>query len=178
MDVHSLPVSRRKAQLSGSTYYFTSKQCKNGHISARQTNNGTCIDCNRCYANNHYERNTDSRILSVSQYRDLNPTKAKKWAKQSYKNNKPAYFARSRLRQTRQLQRTPSWLSNEQLLEIQNFYKERDRLTDTTGIVHHVDHIIPLRGSNVSGLHVPWNLRVIPYYENLSKGNKLISEVA
>jgi hypothetical protein len=35
-----------------------------------------------------------------------------------------------------------------------------------------VDHEIPLQGENISGLHVPWNLQVIPASKNQSKGNK------
>jgi hypothetical protein len=46
------------------------------------------------------------------------------------------------------------------------------RLTRETGIQHHVDHVIPLKGRLVSGLHVVENLRVIPGKENLAKNSK------
>jgi len=49
--------------------------------------------------------------------------------------------------------------------------------TEVTGVQHHVDHVVPLRGDTVCGFHVWNNLRVIPAYENIAKGNKLIEEL-
>ena len=65
---------------------------------------------------------------------------------------------------------TPDWLTETHWDEMNAFYVERDRQSCETGEPHHVDHIIPLRGENVCGLHVPWNLQVITAAENMSKG--------
>jgi hypothetical protein len=58
---------------------------------------------------------------------------------------------------------------------IQAFYAEAKRLTKATGAPHAVDHIVPLQGKGVCGLHVPWNLRVITAVENMKKHNRLPS---
>lgn len=64
---------------------------------------------------------------------------------------------------------TPKWAD---LFEIHAKYKESARLTLDTGVRHHVDHIVPLRGRLACGLHVAHNLQVIPAAENLKKSNR------
>jgi hypothetical protein len=65
--------------------------------------------------------------------------------------------------------RMPKWLTTEQWRAINAFYLEADRRTQETGVRHSVDHIVPLRGKTVSGLHVPWNLQVMEHTKNLQK---------
>ena len=71
------------------------------------------------------------------------------------------------------LKATPSWLTESHNLQIQCKYSLAQMFSRETGIQHHVDHIVPLKGKTVCGLHVPWNLRVIPAVDNLRKSNKI-----
>ena len=76
------------------------------------------------------------------------------------------YRRQGYLRNRRRKQATPKWLTDEQKQQILDAYTFRPR-------GYHVDHIIPLRGEGVCGLHVPWNLQWITAEENLKKGNKV-----
>lgn len=67
------------------------------------------------------------------------------------------------------LQRTPRWLSKAQVEEITQFYKDAVYLTHYTKVKFEVDHIVPLRGKIVSGLHVPWNMQLLTKQENRAK---------
>ena len=66
---------------------------------------------------------------------------------------------------------TPSWLTDAQKAHIKRTYKLAQIIKCETGLDYHVDHIIPLRGENVCGLHVPENLRVLRADLNLLKSN-------
>jgi len=77
-------------------------------------------------------------------------------------------------RRAAKILRTPPWLTREHFKAIRAFYTQAQILSNATGRLHHVDHIIPLQGELVSGLHVPWNLQVLTAPANLSKSNKLM----
>jgi hypothetical protein len=73
---------------------------------------------------------------------------------------------------------TPSWLTLIHLAQIEEFYEMAEAKTMQTGIPHEVDHMVPLLGKTVRGLHVPWNLQILTDKENISKKNKLLPEHA
>jgi len=81
---------------------------------------------------------------------------------------------RSRYRASK-LNATPPWFSKEHRIAVRKLHHKARELTIQTSIVHSVDHIIPLQGDTVCGLHVPWNLRVVTLSENCSKSNKLLT---
>ena len=74
------------------------------------------------------------------------------------------------MRRATRISATPKWANHE---EIEKFYKEAADRTAATGIMHHVDHIIPLRGKLATGLHVETNLQVLTASENIRKGNRM-----
>ena len=80
--------------------------------------------------------------------------------------------AQSSKRRAIKLQATPKWLTEEHLKQIRDTYIRCANLTKQTGIKHQVDHIVPLLGKNVRGLHVPWNLQILTAHENGVKHSK------
>jgi len=69
----------------------------------------------------------------------------------------------------------PAWLPR---LALDEVYAKRREVSERTGVEHHVDHIVPLHGKTVCGLHVPWNLQVLPAKENHTKNDRLLPWVA
>ena len=111
------------------------------------------------------------KAINANWYKN-NVEKHKARAAKWQKNNPDKVNAITAKRRSAKLKRTPPWLNDNHLLQIQAFYSEAKQLSDQTGVLHHVDHIVPLQGKTVSGLHVPWNLQILTASENSSKHNR------
>ncbi len=116
----------------------------------------------------HRAKNKDSLIAYTRAWRLKNPFYYK-----ARQQNFPERFRESTMRRkAAKLQRTPKWLTEGDLIEIKWAYLIAATKTKATGVEYQVDHIVPLQGKNVSGLHVPWNLQVISKSENCKKNNR------
>lgn len=73
--------------------------------------------------------------------------------------------------ETKREQATPAWLTDDDWSEMNALYERARELTRKTGVPHQVDHILPIDGQTVSGLHVPANLQVLTQADNVSKSN-------
>lgn len=116
------------------------------------------IDKAREYRSSYYAANRDK-------YRTL----IKAWTIANAERLKPVVAKYAADRRSKKLKATPSWAN---AAAVEALYVESKRLSDTTGIKHDVDHIVPLRSKFVCGLHVENNLRVIPAAVNRSKSNR------
>ena len=110
----------------------------------------------------------DYRIKYKQQYQDKLKDRRKKYRV----NNPDKIAALNAKRRAAKLKRIPSWSSASDIKYMEALYSSTQRITRCTGIQFHVDHIIPLQGQLVSGLHTPSNLQIISSYLNLSKHNK------
>jgi 5-methylcytosine-specific restriction endonuclease McrA len=192
--MENLPSTRAEAKKTGSKYYFTGQPCKHGHVAPRKTK-GACVEClkaewaqanvtraayfaeyNRSEAGQeakryYYERNKEA-VKARAQAR---PIEEKTRHKLAHKQENPDYYkSLVSARRRRFRDATPKWLTAEHKLEIRLKYRLAIELSRRLGVPHAVDHIIPLQGEEVCGLHVPWNMEVITQEQNLKKYNKLV----
>lgn len=117
-----------------------------------------------------YRKHTERYKQNAKELYEKNKERRMQQSRDWKKNNPDAAALMSRVasskRNAKKKKATPPWLTKEHLEEIKSIYSEAVRLTAETGVPHEVDHIVPLSGKTVSGLHVPWNLRAIPAQEN------------
>lgn len=118
------------------------------------------------YQNNIEEckqRSKEHRFLVGDQRR---PGYKQEWYdKNRQKMNRYHKFANAK-RRARILEATPKWLTEDHWKQIREIY-------DNCPPGYHVDHIMPLQGKELCGLHVPWNLQYLTADENRKKKNKV-----
>ena len=118
------------------------------------------------------KNNPDAVKASQANWRRNNPEASKASYTNWANRNKEAINAKTARRRAAKKGATPHWLTEVQLQEIKDFYSLARDCYLVTGEEYHVDHIIPLKGKDICGLHVPWNLQVLPRDINRKKNNK------
>lgn len=141
------------------------------------------------YAKRHRERNKDKRKQYYTGNKEALLEYGRNYRVEYYKRNRDAILARTattrknnparycsyaRKHQTAKIKRTPKWLTNVDFDRIRLFYEAARSMTNLGMEKFSVDHIVPLQGKLVSGLHVPWNLQVITVPANSSKNNSYV----
>lgn len=158
-------ISRDEARAKRLQFYFTNIPCKHGHISQRYVSTKNCVACIRMYYAARDPEEERARCRAMAQkHKERRQAYQARWRKE-----RPFVHAACEARRRgRKLNATPKWLTNDQLRQMKIIY-------ETCPEGHEVDHIVPLQGELVCGLHVPWNLQHLPAVDNRRKGNKFRS---
>ena len=151
---------------------MSTKQCSKcrQHKPVERMEYATCRDCKSAYQREYRAKNRER----VNEYQraayERNPDKIKQSVSQSRKNNPSAVNAMNAKYRAAKLQATASWADEQYIADL---YDNAAEASKVFGIPFHVDHMIPLQGVSVCGLHVEHNLQVLPAAMNLRKSNKL-----
>lgn len=130
--------------------------------------------CSNCHKERHRVKAAKYRLehpeeakAKLNAWRKLNPEKTSANKRKFQENNRSHRTAYQNARHADKLKRTPKWANAD---NIKCIY-EVCGLFRSAGVDIQVDHIIPLRGKLVSGLHVENNLRLLSAHENRTKKN-------
>ena len=127
------------------------------------------VEARREYQRAHYAKNKAKKVAYSRAYRESNQDQTNDSVRRWRQDNPDKARAMDCNKRARRLLRMPSWSDVDAIAKI---YSDRDELQELAGFPLHVDHILPLQGELVSGLHVPANLQIISASENLRKSNK------
>ena len=144
------------------------KDCKGGRTRK-------CKDCFNEWSKEHYSKNSQKIKQTQKKSVERRRSEGKDVNKPSrdYNKRNPHYkrFYASQRKAHVKLA-TPDWLTKDQKEDMKAIHSLRIRLEGIFGVKYHVDHIVPLRGENVCGLNVPWNLQILEASLNMAKRNK------
>lgn len=142
----------------------------NKHPTAKFGVSNKCRECAKAYNKEHYRENAETYISRARKWRLENPEQAQLLFNKSKKKCRAIdlskKLAENALRVDYVKRATPAWANKFFIAEAYHIAKAREK---ALGGKWHVDHIVPLRGKNVCGLHVETNLQVIPAKVNLRK---------
>ena len=121
-----------------------------------------------------YFFNNKAKLLKINKDWQLSNKEKMRAYRAKWKINNPEEVrADNNYRKSLKRRATPPWITEEHLKEIKAWYRAAAECKWLSDEKLHVDHIIPLRGKDVCGLHVPWNLQVLPASTNFRKSNKV-----
>ena len=118
------------------------------------------------------KKHPDAIAAKSLKWKKANPERAAEFSRKTRMKHKGRVLANKAKYRASKRNRTPIWVDKEHLWLIKQAYELAILRTKLFGFLWHVDHIAPLNGKTVSGLHVIENLQVIPGVENLLKNNK------
>lgn len=152
---------------------FKAVECFGVDTRKKNGRTSSCKDCKSLKNKEDYAKDREKNISRTLSYYRQNREKMREQQNLWKKDNRERMNAYEALRSAQKDDRTPGWLSEEDKQWLDCIYETAKEVSAITQEPHHVDHIMPLRGKTVCGLHVPWNLQIIPAQENMSKGNRL-----
>lgn len=121
------------------------------------------------------EANPEEVKAKADRYREKNRDAHNLYNRSWFAANSEKRAAYEAKRRATILQRTPKWLTEDDFWLIEQAYDIAKLRTEMFGFEWHVDHVVPLQGKKVSGLHVPINLSVIPGTDNCRKSAKFLT---
>lgn len=108
-------------------------------------------------------------LRKAAEYKQRNPDKMRAKDRAWMENNRGAHVAKGALARARRKRAAPAWLTPEHKARIRQLYDQAASLGCD------VDHMCPIAGRDVCGLHVPWNLQLLARRENQIKGNRYVT---